>query len=350
MVSCLLSLTRGAVEQLANEQCYVNEAEYDDDILHNPIFEGGGFIGNYTLAECLAHCDSSTDSKGRPCVAIEWSDGGEAQSSDTTKLCALAWGCDYTASWDGGSVYQIATTPTPTFEVSFTADSLSAESGTWSNEGTLGSDVDISSLTGTVQSESTNGGGSINALCFDSSQTAQSDITYIQYDTNSEVRPDLTMEVWWRPDEYADSTDWILGHDDGGYDRGITTYDTNFGGLSMGIGASYTSTVSYPDVGEWTHIVATWSSDGTATLYKNGGDSAGGSQQTKSISSDSGSRYEYIGLNGLGLYSGHTVIGCFAQVQLVNRAVTADEAADLYAAFGSAMNSSLVPQSDSIMK
>merc|ERR1719273_1281702 len=224
-------------------------------------------------------------------------------------------------------------------EESFTADSLSAESGTWSNEGTLGSDVDISSLTGTVQSESTNGGGSINALCFDSSQTAQSDITYIQYDTNSEVRPDLTMEVWWRPDEYADSTDWILGHDDGGYDRGITTYDTNFGGLSMGIGASYSSTVSYPDVGEWTHIVATWSSDGTATLYKNGGDSAGGSQQTKSISSDSGSRYEYIGLNGLALYSGHTVIGCFAQVQLVNRAVTADEAADLYAAFGSAMNS-----------
>merc|ERR1712038_1325383 len=64
------------------------------------------------------------------------------------------------------------------------------------------------------------------------------------------------------------------------------------------------------------------------------------------ISSDSGSRYEYIGLNGLGLYSGHTVIGCFAQVQLVNRAVTADEAADLYAAFGSAMNSTSAPSAE----
>jgi len=95
---------------LQNQQCYVYETEYDGDRLDNPIFEGGGFIGTYTLDECWAHCETSTDSKGRPCVAIEWSDGGDAQSSSTTKSCALAWGCDYTEYWSGGSVYQMTTT------------------------------------------------------------------------------------------------------------------------------------------------------------------------------------------------------------------------------------------------
>jgi hypothetical protein len=92
-----------------NQQCYVYETEYDGDRLDNPIFEGGGFIGSSTLDECWAHCEVSTDSEERPCVAIEWSDGGDAQSSTTTKSCALAWGCDYTEYWGGGSVYQMTT-------------------------------------------------------------------------------------------------------------------------------------------------------------------------------------------------------------------------------------------------
>jgi len=104
---CLLAIAVADLEQMSNQQCYVYETEYDGDKLHNPIFEGGGFIGSYTLDECWAHCETSTDSEGRPCVAIEWSDGGDAQSSTTTKKCALAWGCDYTKSWGGGSVYQM---------------------------------------------------------------------------------------------------------------------------------------------------------------------------------------------------------------------------------------------------
>jgi len=91
----------------ANAQCYVEATEYSGDRLDNPIFEGGGFVGTMTLADCLDQCASSTDSRGRPCVAIEWSDGGNAQSESTTKSCALAWGCDYTKYWSGGSVFPI---------------------------------------------------------------------------------------------------------------------------------------------------------------------------------------------------------------------------------------------------
>ena len=99
--------------QLANRQCIVYDTEYDGDRLDNPIFEGGGFIGTLTLADCMAHCDLSSDSKGRECVAIEWSDGGQLRSSSITKKCALVWGCDDTSNWGGGSVYQRLADPTP---------------------------------------------------------------------------------------------------------------------------------------------------------------------------------------------------------------------------------------------
>lgn len=72
-----------------NAQCFVDEIEYDGDRTDNPIFEGGGFIGTMTLAQCKSECTSRTDSKGRPCVAIEWSDGGSTQSDSTTKSCGI---------------------------------------------------------------------------------------------------------------------------------------------------------------------------------------------------------------------------------------------------------------------
>merc|ERR1719295_1495466 len=58
-----------------------------------------------TLAQCQKKCTKKTDSKGRPCVAIEWKDKGEAQKDSKQKQCALVWGCDYTVYWSGGSVF-----------------------------------------------------------------------------------------------------------------------------------------------------------------------------------------------------------------------------------------------------
>jgi len=220
------------------------------------------------------------------------------------------------------------------FEASFTADSLSSSS--WTNEGSLGSSADIDTLTGFVQSVATNGNGAVNALCFDSSVSS---VTSIDYDTDSAVRPDLTMEVWYEPTAYSNDRDWILAHDDGGYDRAILTYDTRFSGLALAVGHSYSSTLGYPEYNEWIHIVATYSSDGTATVYQNGGDLSGGSQQSVTVSSDSGSSYTNIGLNGVPAYSNHFVVGCFARVQLTNRVVSAAEVAALYNEFDAEINS-----------
>jgi len=221
------------------------------------------------------------------------------------------------------------------FECQFTVDSLSQSA--WTNEGTLGSVADMTTLTGTVKTESTNvAGGTTQALCFDSTQT--SELTTMDYDLNAGVRPDLTLIAWFRPDEFT-SYDWILGNpDDSGYDRAIVIYDPRYSyGLAATVGTTYSSTLGQLTLGEWVHIVATFSSSGTATVYKNGGDLAGGSQQSTSIARDSVSGSTLTSLNGV-QHSAYKTVGCFAQVQLTDRVVSAAEVVDLYADFDSAIN------------
>jgi len=84
-------------------QCNTNSAPYVGDRLDNPIFNGGGFIGQMTGSECEAECTNpaNVDSRGRPCVAFEHS----SQDYDAVANCALAWACDYTSPWHAGASY-----------------------------------------------------------------------------------------------------------------------------------------------------------------------------------------------------------------------------------------------------
>merc|ERR1719394_97617 len=87
----------------AYSQCWVNNVQHSGDREDNPIFNGGGFIGSYTGAECARFCDdmSNTDQHGRTCVAFEHS----SQDYNAVASCALAWGCDHTEHWSGGKTY-----------------------------------------------------------------------------------------------------------------------------------------------------------------------------------------------------------------------------------------------------
>lgn len=87
-----------------NAQCNANAAEYDGDDIKNPFFENTFLDGTYTLAECMEQCESTVDSHGRSCVAIEFQDGGAEVSADTALPCGLCWACDTTDYWSGGSV------------------------------------------------------------------------------------------------------------------------------------------------------------------------------------------------------------------------------------------------------
>merc|ERR1719412_1862470 len=73
----------------------------EGDLWHNPIWHKGPT----TLDECSRRCDREKDHRGRRCVAFEWRDGGDPHGPEEKRDCALAWTCDITNPWTGGSVY-----------------------------------------------------------------------------------------------------------------------------------------------------------------------------------------------------------------------------------------------------
>lgn len=84
-------------------QCLTSSTPFAGDNSDNPIFGGGGSDGSMTAHDCQVMCDdvNNVDSHGRRCVAFEHS----SQDPDVVASCALAWGCDSTSHWGGGTSY-----------------------------------------------------------------------------------------------------------------------------------------------------------------------------------------------------------------------------------------------------
>ena len=210
------------------------------------------------------------------------------------------------------------------FAISYVPSSLSGSE--WVNRGTDAGN-DITQLKyGEIERRFGNG----NALCFpqmgaNGVTSGDSFITYVNYDINSRVNKQITMEVWVYPYSYEGKT-WIGGHDDGGYDRGLYLHDFRFGGIAAGVGYKYKSSIGYAPINEWTQVVVVYDGDRKlAKIYKNGllGD-------TLAIGSDSGSGQTKIGLNGLKNHANHNFHGCIGRFQITNRALSDDEVANLF--------------------
>ena len=58
-------------------------------------------------------------------------------------------------------------------------------------------------------------------------------------------------------------------HDDGGFDRAICIHDARYGGIAGPNGGVYESTLGYPAIGEWAHIVATFENGADCKVYLN---------------------------------------------------------------------------------
>jgi len=98
----LQELVYGTWTQESSSQCYVDEIEYDDDDLDNPIIGGESVASDWTLEECQDYCTSGvTDDYGRACVAVEHG----SHDPDDEASCGLAWGCDYVSDWSTGDTY-----------------------------------------------------------------------------------------------------------------------------------------------------------------------------------------------------------------------------------------------------
>ena len=98
----------------------------------------------------------------------------------------------------------------------------------------------------------------IKAFHFDYSQSS---LITCPYDISQSKHKELTIEVIFKLDEdfNADVTSgWIVGQDNGGYDRSLILSDNRYGGMGQGIGSTYTSGISTPSAGVWHHAISTY--------------------------------------------------------------------------------------------
>jgi len=69
----------------------------------------------------------------------------------------------------------------------------------------------------------------------------------------------LSIEIRFNVVSKLNNRGWIIGTDNGGFDRAIMIFDNRFkGGMSAGIGTTYKSIMGYPTIGKWYHAIATF--------------------------------------------------------------------------------------------
>jgi hypothetical protein len=95
---------------------------------------------------------------------------------------------------------------------------------------------------------------SMQAFKFDGSQNS---LISCPLDYGPATYPKLTIEVEFYVQQYFGSG-WIIGHDNGGYDRSLIINDGRYGGMGQGVGSTYRSGISAPTTDEWHLATATF--------------------------------------------------------------------------------------------
>jgi len=97
----------------------------------------------------------------------------------------------------------------------------------------------------------------------------------VDLDISPSANKDLTIEVWFNlhRDHQHGGRDkaWLLGHDDGGFDRSIIASDNRAKGIAMGTGNILPAGFGFPKQGVWHHVICVWKgSTGQAYMAFNG--------------------------------------------------------------------------------
>ena len=88
---------------------------------------------------------------------------------------------------------------------------------------------------------------------------------------NPSKLPDCTIEVWFKLLSFANNLGWLVGSDNGGYDRGVILYDDRFGGGVAPIpGRTYNSGLPAPTLNQWSHVVVVYRQGGESVAFLNG--------------------------------------------------------------------------------
>jgi len=92
--------------------------------------------------------------------------------------------------------------------------------------------------------------------------------TVLGLDIGSVPHPRLSLEIWVKRKSNRNNREWVIGHDNGGFDRAIALNDDRFGGVAAPSGAVVPSTLGFLELNKWYHVVATYGP--SASIFLNG--------------------------------------------------------------------------------
>jgi len=190
---------------------------------------------------------------------------------------------------------------------------VDSSAGTWSS---IGSTSGLSLTTSSLTYSSTEG------FLFNNVYKS------VSQDISPSVYSSVSIEVWFKVVSKLNDRGWIVGTDNGGYDRAINIFDNRFSGVASPQGSAYTSTLGYPDIGDWYHCVSTMQNGNSAsTVYLQKVD---GSMASQTHTPNNGNGLSSFSIGGLQSYTGHTVNAYIPIVRIWNKMLTSSEVTALY--------------------
>jgi len=149
------------------------------------------------------------------------------------------------------------------------------------------------------------------------------------FDISPSKLPKASIEIRFYLNKILNNRGWIIGHDNGGYDRAIVVTDQRFGGIASPLGFAYPSKLGYPIVGKWYHVVATFENGKKTWLYVNDGSSptAVVAQQVKANNNDGNPKFS---IGGQHRWGGHTVDAVVSTVRIFDKVLNVDEVNNLF--------------------
>jgi hypothetical protein len=196
------------------------------------------------------------------------------------------------------------------------AECWDGSSITWNNLGTVPSyTVDLGGLTtspdGTLRSGAHAGSFRFTGIVK----------TVSGLNIGPQAAPQLTLEIWVKRVTTRNVREWIIGHDNGGYDRAIALNDNRFGGVAAPNGDIPRAELGFLELGQWYHVVATYGAH--AKIYLNGIGQDEGEAKNGEGTPD-------MSIGGLTNFAEHDVDALISQVRVYNRELSNTEVINRY--------------------
>ena len=133
----------------------------------------------------------------------------------------------------------------------------------------------------------------------------------------------ITFGAWVNIASVPNNRGWVIGHDNGGYDRSISLHDDRFSVSDIkpaaGVGRTYTSTLPDLTFNEWKFVAASYQGNTqTTTVYFDGV-----AQEILNTVNSNGRDFFTVG--GLSSYGNHQINGLVDNIFIYDRALSIAE-------------------------